>query len=738
MYTQEPMLALPSAGHALPAASVWPEKWIWRYPATTAIHAILKKIASQPENARVQQELVPIALLLARHALTWDLLIWAAALFNRNQHDAVELQQVSTTAVRMAGVHGLDEEPVINLSRSFGGLRIPRGKNGQLRRRRLRTQARLNRGSASSPPDLDEIHRLHAFKRGLTCPEQPVPLEPNLRPLLSLPVETIEQLFWALLRTQDTVGRESMALSLCLEICLLGKTLSFEAQQAAFKIAMRHKRPDLAARIVDGMHRTPVLRSSSQNRMYTRMLVDLCNKLPQRGDRGASIQKLNTLAAWATLVNIVEREWRNLKIGLQAQADRQAQFSVMLLAISRFPVAHDPESIDGDEQLQRAVEDTYRVALAAQDLMKRIVIDLVRLATTKALPLSIQPADYNVIMRYASLQMKAAAVVPKIMDYMRERGIETSSATYAALPEAEREGIVLDTPNMDSEHQIRTAITLLNYHVRRKDNLKVKQLAFQILPELDLHAQKQDGNNTSAAPYIATDNLVFRRPSLYLTVLSAVIKSGAIGLAERIFRLLRYAAQQSRAQATNDGKTRGWTVPSRAFVMMLDMYADEVVRGRRYEQPMLSREDRAVLHGDRLLHERAFVKGWGRNAIRVHKLEQERSRFEAQLGTGAASTEQARQEIKSDRFTVDHIDERHLPVMLRSEAAPIVAVWELEQGSDGPDLESLQFAMKSPEAKKALRILFGMELTSTSLSEALRYGKAKVDVKKEMKRMRRR
>ncbi|KAM0745996.1 hypothetical protein T439DRAFT_330191 [Meredithblackwellia eburnea MCA 4105] len=227
-------------------------------------------------------------------------------------------------------------------------------------------------------------------------------------------------------------------------------------------------------------------------------------------------------------------------------------------------------------------------------------------------------------------------------------------------------------------------------------------LVFGLLPELDQTIQQLSGppssnetpyrqHSSSHPAHSAPDSHPHRAfasaptavppergrsPFLYTTLLQAVVRAGQTGLAERVFRLTRWAAERSREPES--GETP-WVVPAAAFQAMLQLYAMEVRRGRRG-----------------MGQEKGMLKGWGRQAVRDFRREKAAEMLVARLGSGME--ENANRNQRASRF------DENLPIR-RDVAAPIAAMWELEGGSKEEERRVMQQVLRSDEAHKSLAYL---------------------------------
>ncbi|KAK4055781.1 hypothetical protein OIV83_000328 [Microbotryomycetes sp. JL201] len=720
MYTNVPHLAFPNSTCRLPAASVYPEKWIWRLPAATAIHAIVRRIARAPNDVRTQTELIPIALTLARHALAWDMLVWLATLYNHNQHGAPGWAELTRLATSARGGTGVDQEVIIVLNSRAKALASVGARSRRRRRFFRRLERSRHQDTAQSVGRGDETNIFHTLGREIECPKQPRPLHDGLKPMLSMPVETLEVLYWALLDCPAIESADSLALSLCLETDMLRRSLSFAARHQSVKVALAAERPDLAAQMVTTLLRDAATLSAQQQKQTTEMLSMLCNLLPKIGDRGAAVQRRSQLAAWSLLPGMLRVVWAQAPSGQATlMANHQEQMTLLLQTLTAFPTTPRLTSLPDGTKLHRDATVQAEVELEVMETLNQTVRSLaqhpVASSDESAGPWSaLRVVDCNILLKHALRRMKAPDVAVSIARFMKIRGLSANNSTHSILLNSGIEPF--DAPDsFDPVGGLRLATRLLRHLVRQTDHEGVRALTLKMLPQLDIHLEgEEEKGPPNASRYLP--------PQAYLEVLSALVCAEQVGLAERVFRLARMSAEQSR----QNGKT-GWTLPTQAFILMFQMYANEVIRGRKLEKRVTS---------DGRPDARAFVKGWGRNAIRVHVLEQRRTRLEAQLGTGEKSKQEARQHIRTDRFISATEDDREMPEMLRSQAAPIVAVWELQGGSKGPELESLRHAIKSPEARRSLSILFPDKVSPfVSINEALRVGKSKANFDAERARV---
>lgn len=776
MVSQVPHLSLPAPPTPflrLPTPeSLFPEKWIWRLPATTAVNAIMRRLLDPACEERTRAALLPIALKLARHSLHWDTLIWTAVLYSRGQSNALEWERLLARVKGQAGGHGLSEEVGVmtrldsrprqiqsdpRMDRWEASLqekeasrwaeeqtREPRTEGatwsvGRLsdRRRRAETLDPITGRPAPSTLAAD-AHALDAIPR----PVEAQALDPRLHPLSSLPTETLELLFLYL--AQQPGRPEEMAtqaLSISLAMGNLGYQRSNRTLYHTFHLALHHRRQDLAARAwVDWLAQAQ--RTGRGYRQLSEGFSLLRAKLRDPGKRFSSRPSRTVLSAVATLTRALDRQWaRTIDSQLTSERDQRVLLDLLDL-LATFPIAPLARDFPTGSERRRLARVHSKVSRMSREVFRRIIETVigrpvylgmlkviieqtdVRLSTHTSLPLD----GYNILITYALRQFHSSEIAVRLVEALRAQGLRPSAATQNILldliAQSGKEATALVTQGSPNAHAFPN---LVNYLVEREDWDTLEQTVFSLLPELDLASRKPSAepvaDRNSISDPLPTGSggtakelpasfapPLGRSPRLFVALLSALVAAGRVGLAERVFRSARWAAERSRQPVDEVDQTqtplhssgpktpqytKPWVLPPHAFVLMLNLYAQQVTRGRALEAQGAGHEDPFT--------SRAYVAGWGRHALRVFGIAEQRRELSSRLGeSGIAKTPSS--ESPRSRIVVDRV--RPEWPILRSQAAPIVATWELEGGSKEAELESLSRAMKSFEGRKALATLF--------------------------------
>ena len=343
----------------------------------------------------------------------------------------------------------------------------------------------------------------------------------------------------------------------------------------------------------------------------------------------------------------------------------------------------------------------------------------------RRLPLDIK--GFNILITYSLRQLHSSELALRLIEVMRQQGLEPSAATHNilldVLARSGKDALELAAGNGQQGNE-RTWPTLVRYLVDKGEWDLIERMVFFLLPELDLHnpsppptaiaATAEGSRPISRADYASITRAPppGRSPWLYVALLSALVAAGRTGLAERVFRSARWAAELSRQEQPSPSSTSrstpdieqfghhyhhsaAWTLPPQAFVLMLQLYASEARRGRALLSSSQSPSSPPASSS------RASVRGWGRHAIRVFLLSERRADLRSRLGE---SVNASRRIPSGPARRMDLVGT--VEPFLRAEAAAIVATWELEGGSKGPELESLRRAMGSPQAREALEELF--------------------------------
>ncbi|KAL8283600.1 hypothetical protein RQP46_005395 [Phenoliferia psychrophenolica] len=641
---------------------VVPETWIWADPATAVVQAFLE--TEEPGREKLE----PLVIQIAQNAVRWDQLV-AAKVCERDGVDATELLE---SLGRGDGVRssGLQEEP-----RHVGP----------------HPDVDAQRPTRDTPPPLGI---------SLTTPAPP-------NPLSSIPLETLQSLILFLLNNSKSSVAESdertttalaLAYSLDSTPSLLShhpSILTDQVYRRSITVALRHSRVDLAARSWARWFALSSHPSFLGQPPGTRVYEMLGKRIaPHRGAIALNEHALRpeVCAALDTLTGVLEREW-----DAHGYSAASAFIIRLLLKI--------PKPVDATAHLSESQWPILhtRVYARSRRVLLRVVGDLVGRDLTLAAYLS-NPRDVRIVIRRNRRQtvtqqaLKEATSVDKARGFTTE-GFNSLMAHSIAHFDSPRLAFLLyetlldaglrPTPptlnvltpllpnadailqRLDSHGENDRTLPLLLSSLTGPDLALLNRLVFSIIPELD---------STSSAPLVpaplqslshyATPKSTRpppapgRSPYLYVAMLHALADAGRTGLAERVFRLARWAAERSRLP---DSTESPWVLPPHAFTIMLSVYATEARRGKAYAST---------------LDDRRWVRGWARNAIRVAAREKRNAALSSSLG----GVVRGNRSQEGDR----------MPNVLRPYAAQVAVKWDLAQGSQPAELESFAKAIGSP------------------------------------------
>ncbi|GAA5834232.1 hypothetical protein JCM11251_000577 [Rhodosporidiobolus azoricus] len=757
LVNQVPQLHLPDQTRPHPPShdlvNFAPERWVWRLPAAAALHSILRLLSSPSSSSepRLAETLLPIAVTIAQHSIRFDSLVWSTVLRARGHGNSLQWERLlekEKATGRIEG-EGLAEEP--------------------LAMTRLRKRPR-ERSSAPSVEAWEEGYRRIAGKARWTMPEadgknvpgsttpavaaKTTPLEappfpPYLHPASSLSTRTLDRLFRHLASPalpKKNHPHASTALSLSLSLSALHRRRCLPALETSFSLALFHHRPDFAARFWADMYRETLLRGASirQQRRLSHLLQRLSSVVRPEQRSFEAVPSRRVLAAVSILARTLDEVWAATVHGEEKPLTALGEVLRLLAAFPPAPPARG--FVPARSARAKHAKRHERVGNMVKEVLRRVVEDIVNrevhvdglktvvgpaLATEqmrRPLPLGI--FDYNTLISFSLLKLQSPELAVLLLERMTESGLRPSPAThniiFASLEAGSSSFADVLKRNISNQY---TLPIFLSHMTRTASYDELEQIVFTLLPELDqrqslpsAHPSPAQTNTTSPLAPASAPPLTGRTPYLYTTLLTCLVRSGRVGLAERVFRNARWAAERSREPLEPGGKARdGWVLPPHAYTVMLQLYAGEVTRGQQLEQrgaakaereeqregeeqPLPSRVDDEVI--DSLPS--PFVRGWGRHALRVFLLQEQRAKLARESVTSPSATPAALSSFSESATYARRREHRtlSLPPLLRSEAAPIVAIWELEGGSKGPELESLRRAMASPQAQAALRILF--------------------------------
>jgi len=741
-----PRLHLPDSP-STDLTNLLPERWIWRLPATAALHSIFRLLRDPKaaKDSRTSDSLLPIALIIARHALEFDTVMWATILKAQGQSSALDWERLLLRARGQAGGEGLAEETAImtrldtserdkRIEQEEGGTAEGKKKHDALVRRLWGEGFAEKMEKSNKPAPLSTRLRSRSQQKmgnGLDDSETSIrPLPEHLRSFSSIPARTLDSLV-VFLTQQPHLDLEttSTTLSISLSLSNLRVPRSRRALYHSFDSSLKHNRVDLAARFfVDYLDQAQ--RTGEGAEQASRMLQQRLSPILRPNDRAFDASpSRETLSAVATLARALDEQWTRVATPsfgkIRSRPSPPVAISDLLRLLASFPVAPYPQDIESGTEEARLARQHARVYKMVKHVLRRILETLVertihlgsvksilgqswstRRSTSRRLPLGI--LDYNTLISYSLTKLQSAELALLVLERMTRQGIAPTASTHNILFTV----IAGDSPSytrtldQTTHKDSRTIPTLLNHMAKTSSFDELEAIVFRILPELDHRSQAPSllppTPLTPSPPPIEG-----RNPYLYTTLLHALACAGRVGLAERVFRNGRWAAELSRAavaetvvegqlEGSTSDKGKGWVLPPQAFTIMLQMYAAEIKRGRRLERQLDPSSRHSLLPSSPSPSPRnTHVRGWGRHALRVFLLR----------------TAQANSPPSSDLTTSTlHPNRRsrfsRLPAFLRADAAPIVALYELEGGSKDEELKSLETAMKDPRTRESLEILF--------------------------------
>ncbi|BGP38917.1 hypothetical protein JCM10449v2_002855 [Rhodotorula kratochvilovae] len=701
LVNQEPQLFLPSpSSPSSPPPLINPETWVWRLPAAAALHSILRLLAA-PTPDPAADALLPIAVRIVQHSLRFDTLMWAAVLRSRDEAAAQEWDErvEREKALAAPGAQAKASMQRVSLKKRS------RERAAEPSIEAWQTGASVSRASEAEPPAV----------AAAPAPEEdpPTAIPSSLRPPASLPARSLDHLF---LRIAHDKAQAPAALAMSSALSRLRRRRSPHALARSIDLAIQHKQLDLAAqfcadwlRQLDGAGPSPT--------MLVRLLRRLSLRLRDGQNNFAAVPSMQALSAIAHLARALDDLWARMPA---SAGDRSGAVGALVHLLVKVPVAPSPLLFKRGTPRRRHARAHVAAVRMAREVLRRVLEDVVGrevhltgpssapdaslgallAAPREALPLGL--FDLNALLAYALHRLDAPEVALAVLERMERMGIAPSPATenilfgaFAGEEAASVERIVDRAQRAGGE---RAAPTLLAHMAASGADDELERIVFRLLPELDFSTPSAAGDGAeNATARLLSAHLAGarappasgRNPYLYTTLLHALACAGRVGLAERVFRNARWAAELSRTEGR-----KGWSLPAHAFTSMLRLYAAEVRRGRALERQPVADEG-----GSGGADARAYVRGWGRHALRVFLLREQRALLAAQLGASSPSAGPRPRASSGGAF-------RALPPFLRSEAAPLVAIYELEGGSRAPELETLRAAMRAPQSREALRVLF--------------------------------
>ncbi|GAA6024211.1 hypothetical protein JCM10207_006782 [Rhodosporidiobolus poonsookiae] len=720
LVNQVPQLYLPDQSRPHPPShdlsNLTPERWVWRMPAAAALHSILRAL-SRPDydKPRLFETLLPIAVTIAEHSIRFDTLMWAAVLRGRQHIFPLEWERLMAKEQNAMHGDGLAEEPA-SLTRLTKRARVRSGEP-RVEEWTHRSGNAAERDSTSMP----------AVGSG-NLPSFPA----HLHPASSLPTRSIDQLFLMLVNKPYLSPSEvSTALALSLSLSNLRRRRSLRSLSSSITFSLRHHRPDFAARFwVDLLEEVERSGSRPALRHLHKLFRRLSSAVKPEGQRFAVAPPRRVLAAVACLARALDARWAAAVDATRQGTLETDAIGLLVRLLSTFPPAPFASDLPSGTKRKAHARIHARVYKMVREVLRRIIEDVLERdvqvgalkatvgetwATKRSGLLPLRTLDFNTVISYSLLKLQSPQLAVLLVQRMKEYGAKPTAATHNILS-----AITLDArdsaqpssffdllaPSPQNEY---TLPILLTHMTRAGEFDELDRIVFHLLPELDyLDTSSERPSSSPRIPTAQPPPAHGRSPFLYTTLLTALARAGRVGLAERVFRNARWAAELSRGEVTAADasmpappqRSKGWKLPPHAYTVMLQMYADEVKRGRQLE-----RRDSALEEAEASLEPSSrFVRGWGRHALRVFLLQEQRAALEAQLGASSTSLNHAA--LSSSPTRRRRRAGTDLPPFLRSRAGPIAAIWELEGGSKGPELESLTVAMRSPQAQSALRVLF--------------------------------
>ncbi|GAA5986353.1 hypothetical protein JCM10908_003720 [Rhodotorula pacifica] len=796
-----------------------PVPWVWRFPATVALHSILRFLRQQlrsepspspsspssasssftdPHPPRAREALLPLAITIAQHSLRFDALMWNATLRGQKQQGLLEWDRLVADERRRTSDRPEAKEKVrvvtrlastsTSTKRPRERTRDPKLEVWEQRHRELAEVAWTGRGGRKQRRTGSATVQTRGREEA-----EPAPVERRLsrliRPALSIPTSSLDALFLHLVEVE--IGRfpspspsavaapddpsssasppnhAAAALELAASLSRLRRHRSRRAIYHSFQLAISLERYDLASDFWSDLLQQ-VRRSASSThgpdqpglRWLDKLFGRLVRRLRTEERSFAAAPSKMVLAAVATLTRSLDEVWTT-----EMRREFAPVVGLLIRTLATFPPAPFAGDLEPGSGLRRQARTHRKVFEMVQLVMRRILEDNTRrdihlgpvksrlglARPDKAVPLlatsGLVTADFNTLVSYSLLKLQSPELAMLLLERMDEQGLKPTAATQNIVFSAMGGGTDLDTLErlLATRRTDPRAVPVFLKHLAETASFEhLEAITFRLLPELHYEVDELGGGlsygpsscSTAALPPVrppSTTDLASRTPFLYTTLLYALSCAGRVGLAERVFRNARWAAELSRASSDGDRNSRGWVLPPQAFTIMLQMYAGEVRRGRQLEKRdararMAAREEGKPVEEQ---PSTPFVRGWGRHALRVFLLQEQRSRLQSELGeaalsslprsvSGLASPSFAEPGSSSSPLSAASSPPTSasppaptrtrrlldLPPFLRSEAAPIAAMWELEGGSKEPELANLERALKSPQAADALRILF--------------------------------
>ncbi|SCV70564.1 BQ2448_3326 [Microbotryum intermedium] len=761
MTMQRPHITLPPThiyGYPMPLPTLKPEKWVWRLPATCAVHAMLRHLLHRRRNnERMRDMLEPLVAQLVQHALYWDGLIWAAVVKSQGAEAEPKwwwLLEKLRGNITGEGVNedvgilttlslnqGIQSTVPHNLLRSTemplaaasdAATRSCRRRSPAHRRRVERRRVEMSMQSLTNRQSyFDQVDLYSVDLLGQLC--EPVPSNDlQWHPLSSIPIPTLELVFECLALSSSTSSLSSaLSIALSMSNLLLQRSARFHSK--AFDLALSFDRPDHAARFwSDWLAQSSNHPSISTRRRLANELTRLKPYLRASRKEFSSELGQKQLSAMATLTRALHLEWS--RTSSASDQERPLVESLLLDLVGSFPASLEQIGAKGHGGEHRRID---RLHSAVYSMSRQVMCEVISSVLGRKIVFDAsitEPAElgptlstsgfesspnhrldiviFNILITYALRQLQSYPIASELVSKLRQLGLTPTATTHNLLFET------LLHSNVDPLEAIKsgqiptndhTWSLLLSHLAKTKQPHRIDEVVFHLLPELD-HSSVVGTSKPEKEPIPPRED---RGAVFYTVLLSALVKLRKTGLAERVFRHARWAAQRSRqARAIKEAqvelepivrnarrkgrmgieptpfcvpppaRVKPWVLPPSAYISMLLLYANEA--HHPHHAPT----------ADQPPHPQAFVKGWGRRPLRIHTQKHMQQNLETKFGSSFASSQQRQTR------SIDVSD------YSRREAAAIVAMYELEVSSSGEEMKSLEKAMKSEVGKACLKVLF--------------------------------
>ncbi|BGP23685.1 SWI5-dependent HO expression protein 4 [Rhodotorula toruloides] len=672
-----------------------PEPWVWQLPATAAIDAIVEVIDGpmHREDPRVAQELLPIAVTIAQKSLHWDAMMFLEVVAQLEPKARFRMWELLRAYHRERG-------------RDRASQALPVVVRRLSKRERVRGPEPSVAAWQEMPMGVDRSPRRASLPTSdfFTTAVPMSPPAPNqLRPPVSIPTQSLESLLDRLARHSNYRGA---TMDLSYGLSALRRKRRVWPTLAAARAAIGADRLDQAAMSwADALRSMPPTSSGlSMHTQLQRILFIMRSRLQREKGEFFAVPNHETFAAVSHLAQALDAEWARLR-ETPKRDPRPAQQLINFL--SGVPPPPPTRYFSPETRRYQNASHHNRVFVMVREVFRRIMEDLLdckvsvsdhgavltqRYRSPERLrKLPLRAPQFNSLILFALRKMESPDLATRLLQCVRDYGFEptehTQTIVYSALAMEQKVPLkqILDA----AEQSPFTVPLLLKHRSQQSDFEDLYRIVFGLLPELDY-------NRTHSVRDVAQPPPPGRSPHLYASLLELVVRAGHVGLAERVFRNGRWAAELSRPDRdAMPNKGQGWVVPPSMYTIMLRLYAQQARRGRHLGRPHREVPD-----------PRAWVRGWGRRALTNFLLHEQRARMEENLGKSSASF------LDSDNSPLRLLQSGNpssssrLQSILRSEAAAIVAIAELENSSREPELRSLHDAMTSPYSLEALETLF--------------------------------